>query len=661
VQQHTVVIDSGAGVHVSPNRDFIRNMRPLDKSVRLSGVFGRPEIATHFGEGAIVIGTHTLHLPGVIYMPSIKDTLLSYVRLIREGHHISFDNGGGVFVDKNESIRLPLNGTGNILSFTHGRDAVPINALTRAAAAATVPVPAAPERPKGARDEITTAAPITIATDEMHIAHARYGHLCARKLSQLAKTGAAPIDSASLVRMSSGNKRKLNLYERTCDACQLGKMARLKFATQLDHLAERPNDKVVADVCGPIWTVKNADDTLTKFYLSTITDVYSRHLEILIIESKDQASDHCISYLHASRISTRNDMQHFHTDGGTEYNKFERVAISRGTKVTRTPVHTPQRNGIAERKNRTIMEMSRALLLHANLPAAKYWRYAVETAVIIHNRCTIVGEYGKTMHELFTGHAPDLSFMRVFGCDAFVRTPLPQSKFEPRSQKGVFIGYDIKRELCYRIQVGDTIVVSRDVEFVENSFTVGRKSSADAPTAATRNAHDTGMETIREGSAAAEVMELGGDASIAGADSPSPSTFRRLSIPSASSVATTRIPVRSDGVASLTDEKSTAVDARTRKRLASALAEEVAREPSNNGNTRPKRERKRARQTGLNLDDFGTLRSLCQSHLRRCSRLRCALMCCLPHRRTRRQQRSIHPTRFRRRKFASRRYRYRRP
>jgi hypothetical protein len=271
--------------------------------------------------------------------------------------------------------------------------------------------------------------------------------------------------------------------------------------------------------------------------------------------------------------------------------------------VTRTPVHTPQRNGIAERKNRTVTEMARALLLHANLSLAKYWRYAIETAVIIHNRCTIVGKLGKTMHELYTGHAPDLSHMRVFGCDAFVRIPNPQSKLAPRSEKGVFVGYDIKREFCYRILVGDTIVISRDVEFVENSFTVGRKPSDDAPTAS-RNAQkvksdDVGAVTTRTGNLAAEILDFGRVALNTDADpAPTDNPHRSSTSPAASAVAGKS--VRSDVDTSLTDVQSTEIDKRTKKRLATAMAQEATR-----GNNRSKRARTQARRTGLNPDDFG--------------------------------------------------------
>ena len=131
-------------------------------------------------------------------------------------------------------------------------------------------------------------------------------------------------------------------------------------------------------------------------------------------------------------------LKRFHTDGGKEYNRAEAVLEGRGVKVTRTPVRTPQWNAIAERKNRTIMEMARSLLLHAMLDPDAFWQFAVETAIFIHNRVTVVHPHGKTPHELFTGQKPDLSRFHVFGCDAFVRvSTYHPDKLAARGEKGL--------------------------------------------------------------------------------------------------------------------------------------------------------------------------------------------------------------------------------
>lgn len=147
-----------------------------------------------------------------------------------------------------------------------------------------------------------------------------------------------------------------------CDACMLAKAKREPFGVEMNHGASAPNDKVVGDMIGPISLSKlntAGDEEIDKFYISMLTDVSSRQITAQIMSEK-KPSDHVISYMHRSKIATGRDLKHFHTDGGTEYNRAERVLESRGIKVTRTPIHTPQWNAIAERKNRTIIECARA-------------------------------------------------------------------------------------------------------------------------------------------------------------------------------------------------------------------------------------------------------------------------------------------------------------
>lgn len=672
--EHSIVIDSGSGIHITPIRSFVDNLRPLSRHIPLKGVFGAPVYATHYGEGAVAIGGYTLHVGSIVYMPGIKDTLLSYVRLERDGHRIAIDGEKGTysFVDKKGVLELPLSGRHNILTFDRGKAPIirhvrqlidrggahqptshtRVNALTRSTTREENTLSGnqhTQHTPNTRRTETTPHQPDanTTMTDVepvetppftlVDLAHARFGHLGARKLKQLAEIGGTKIDLSSISRLTKGNKSKLNLCEQSCDACVLGKMHRPKFSDEYDHEVEKPNDKVVADVCGPIWTRDNKDGTHTKFSMSTITDVYSRHLEVKIIQAKSEASDHCISYLHASEIHTGNRLKHFHADGGTEYNSFETVAKRHGTKVTRTPPDTPQRNGIAERKNRTILEMARSLLFHAKLNAASFWQFAIETAVIVHNRCTVVTTHGKTQHELYTGHQPDLSWLRVFGCDAFVLTVHPGSKLAPRSQKGIFLGYDLRREHCYRVKVGGQLFISRDVEFNETSFTVDRNvipppagaavqpgESVSPPTVSSEGGDRARAELRKNGGvtagASATVADLGGEVmNHTTPDHADDNTDNTSSTPPTSSSSTTsrndrsRREPASAGNSSVEDSVGSHVDARTKRKLEAARARE---ETKNKGkrhtssdqlesNRRSTRNRVAAKQTGMNLDDFG--------------------------------------------------------
>ncbi|GKB48950.1 zf-CCHC domain-containing protein [Tanacetum coccineum] len=102
---------------------------------------------------------------------------------------------------------------------------------------------------------------------------------------------------------------------------------------------------------------------------------------------------------------------------------------------------TPQSNGVVERKNRTLQEMSRTMLNEQSIPQ-KFWCNAVDTSTYILNRILIRPILGKTPYEIFRGRKPSLEYFKVFGSKCFIlNTKDYLTKFDPKSYEGVFLGY----------------------------------------------------------------------------------------------------------------------------------------------------------------------------------------------------------------------------
>ena len=102
--------------------------------------------------------------------------------------------------------------------------------------------------------------------------------------------------------------------------------------------------------------------------------------------------------------------------------------------------YTPQQNDVAERKNRTIMEMARYML--GNLPNF-LWGEVVSIAIYILNRCPTKAVQGKTPFEAWSGRKPNISHLRVFGCEAFSYIVFEKrKKLDQRVEKCIFVGYD---------------------------------------------------------------------------------------------------------------------------------------------------------------------------------------------------------------------------
>ena len=103
-----------------------------------------------------------------------------------------------------------------------------------------------------------------------------------------------------------------------------------------------------------------------------------------------------------------------------------------------TPHGTPQRYGVSERHNRTLLDMMRSMMCLTDLPLS-FWGYALETIAFTLNRAPSKS-VETTPYELWFGKKPKLSFLKVWGYDAYVKKFQPD-KFEPKSEKCVFIEY----------------------------------------------------------------------------------------------------------------------------------------------------------------------------------------------------------------------------
>ncbi|GJX80770.1 putative ribonuclease H-like domain-containing protein [Tanacetum coccineum] len=97
---------------------------------------------------------------------------------------------------------------------------------------------------------------------------------------------------------------------------------------------------------------------------------------------------------------------------------------------------TPQQNGVAERKNRTLIEAARTMLADSLLPTV-FWAEPVNTACYVLNRVLVTKPHNKTPYELIIGRSPNISFMRPFGCPVTILNTLdPLGKFDRKAKEG---------------------------------------------------------------------------------------------------------------------------------------------------------------------------------------------------------------------------------
>nr|GEW33270.1 ribonuclease H-like domain-containing protein [Tanacetum cinerariifolium] len=134
-------------------------------------------------------------------------------------------------------------------------------------------------------------------------------------------------------------------------------------------------------------------------------------------------------------------MLHMDLFGPTFNRVMNEFCKGKGIKREYSVARTPQKNGIAERKNRTLIEEARTMLADSKLPTT-FWAEAVNTACYVQNRVLVVKPHFKTPYELFRCRTPTISFMRPFGCHVTILNTLDHlGKFDGKSNEGFFVGY----------------------------------------------------------------------------------------------------------------------------------------------------------------------------------------------------------------------------
>lgn len=147
---------------------------------------------------------------------------------------------------------------------------------------------------------------------------------------------------------------------------------------------------------------------------------------------------------------------------------FQDYLSSAGILHQTTVCYTPQQNGIAERANRTLMEMARCLLMDSGLPHS-LWSEAVNTATYLRNRCPTKVLKNCTPFECWFGRKPSVFHLRTFGCKAVALNKKPgRSKLDAKGKMYVFVGYSHKTK-GYRLYDNEskTILIARSVIFFE--------------------------------------------------------------------------------------------------------------------------------------------------------------------------------------------------
>ncbi|GJV57729.1 retrovirus-related pol polyprotein from transposon TNT 1-94 [Tanacetum coccineum] len=296
--------------------------------------------------------------------------------------------------------------------------------------------------------------------------HRRLSHLNFGAINHLARHG--------LVR---GLPKLKFEKDHLCSACALGKSSKKPHKPKSEDTNQEKLYLLHMDLCGPM----RVASVNGKKYILVIVDDYSRFTWVKCLRSKDEAPAFIINFLKMIQVRLKETVRRIRTDNGTEFvnqtlrEYYEKVGISHETSVARSP----QQNGVVERRNRTLIEAARTMLIYAKAPLF-LWAEAVATACYTQNRSMIRRRHGKTPYELLHDKPPDLSYLHVFGALCYPTNDSENlGKLLPKADIGIFIGYAPTKK-AFRIYNRRTrrIIETIHVDFDELTAMASEHSSS---------------------------------------------------------------------------------------------------------------------------------------------------------------------------------------
>ncbi|CAL8091268.1 unnamed protein product [Prunus armeniaca] len=427
------LIDTGATRHICGDKNAFLTYQEILGGEQLfmgnasaSAVVGKGKVLMKFTSGK------ELTLLDVLHVPDIRRNLVSGPVLSNKGFKLVFESNkvvltkGGMFVGKGYLADglFKLNVSANSMN----------NNINKASA--------------------------YMVDSSSTLWHARLGHVNFRSLHRMYNLGLLPkLDSIENIK---------------CETCTESKFARKSFKS----VHNRSNELlglIHSDLCD----FKSTPSRGGKQYYVTFIDDCSKYCYVYLLHSKDETLDMFKTYKAEVENQLNRKIKVLRSDRGGEYEStaFAEFCATNGIIHQTTAPYTPQQNGVAERKNRTLKDMINSMLNSSGLPH-NMWGEALLTANTILNRIPHKTS-DKSPYEVWKGRLPTYKTLKVWGCLAKVQVPLPKrTKLGPKTIDCVFIGFASNsaayRFLVFHSDVSDihvnTILESVDVIFFEDIF-----------------------------------------------------------------------------------------------------------------------------------------------------------------------------------------------
>jgi transposase InsO family protein len=422
------LIDSGASDYIIANANNLSPQVPFQgqEQVSVGNVQNLP--IQNIGNSQLHTKSHKFQLKNVLHVHRIASNLLFV-------HKLCLHNNCSCYFDVNQLLvqDLPM---GRLLCKVLSKNGVyPIHSQLFNSA-----------------NKTTYTA--QSSSDKWQLWHSRLGHPSAKVL-------------LSLSHFFNSNFLSKPVLEH-CHHCLAGKMHQLPFPSS-NKQVQSPFELVHYDLWGPAPVVST---NAFRYYL-VFVDEFTKFTWVYLLKHKSDTFHTFTQFQAMIHTQFSLPIKTIRTDCGEEFtsNQFNQFCASKGMIHQVSCPHTPQQNGVAEKKHRRLVQCALALLSQSTLPMS-YWSYAISIAAHLINKLPTPNLSNKSPWETLYHTLPDLTYLKTFGCQCFpLLTRYTAHKLYPKTAPCIFLGYPTHSKGYYCLDLTTLrLYVSRHVLFNENTF-----------------------------------------------------------------------------------------------------------------------------------------------------------------------------------------------
>ncbi|KAK1686253.1 hypothetical protein QYE76_047101 [Lolium multiflorum] len=401
------VLDSGCTSHMTGGKNLVKELRPNIHEITVS--FGDNSTSEVLGFGKVVV-PHNITLVDVMLLKTLGYNLLSVSALGKMGFAVFIDNDIVVLLWI-KTLKVAFVGYRE-----HNLYVVDFSGPTT-----------------------SSVMCLFGKADVGWLWHRRLAHVNMRTLKSLHKGNhiMGLMDNVSFAK------------DRVCRACVEGKMHDSPHPSKTIISSKRILELLHVDLFGPTTHASLG----AKKHSLVIVDDYSRYTWVYFLKKKYETQQLFIDF--ATEVQHQHNLPilAIRSDNGSVFKNytFNDFLSDEGIRHQYSAAYTPQQNGVAERKNRTLMDMARSMMAKYK-SLYNFWDEAISTACNSSNRLYLRKGLNKTAYEILTRNKPNISYFKVFG-----------------SLEGIFVGYGAESH-TYRVfeKSSGIMIKSCSVTFEEN-------------------------------------------------------------------------------------------------------------------------------------------------------------------------------------------------